>query len=778
MHNSTMPAARPSSIKTGKETRWAEKRTPTTLSNCALPPDLLNLYASMSTKPSKKTTRTPSGPSVEKEQLLHDLQTSRRKVNELSDERKTLKTKVRALEEELGRMDARYEEMLSINVITRTGMSVGAAASPTTPEIVYPEDRTIRNLRTALRNLEKRNKETEKELNELKQSLRYNQLFRKEQECVTLFQESLRLRRALAEAAETAAQSLKPEPPSPESIDESLRKELTDLRMERDDLRQTTKKTRHEVVELQRQLAELKSRPLSGNETARFRGGHAKDSSTELREQIKKLTDQRNLVQQDLNQNLAERTAEKQSALDESSELKRQLLTVQRELKAAKENLAHELAQKEQPIIELDRLRKELSDSQKALGQLEAQMKLRTDESEEIIKKLEEDMLSEVEVYRTRWEDQLKLNEQLQSRIDILENTKTSGEPPKLTSVSSQENLRCPMVFENSGEQRSQRPSTSVQKDSPQGEGNVMKGRRTHLGVSSTPGTRNGSARSSVKSRSVSPVVPSNKPNDVIDDEAPFTVHVSRPPSAKSLRSQSPADPTPTPATEDVKSARAATSIQAAWRHRRKRKAAENMQARRAQKEAEAAIAIQRIVRGRIARSEVKRRNEAQMRKEVEAAVKIQRLARGRIAKKLVEQERRRRESEGQDNSNRIEVRPLSEDLRHEKVPLSKEDAARRIQAATRTYFYRKRQLIAVIDVERPAGHAGMATPSALSLVTRGWYRSIHTNPIDIIGTSTSTPGVTRSPSLRSVAESIGESLGEVEGFQPDDNNDGEDGFF
>ncbi|KAJ3019942.1 Zinc finger C3H1 domain-containing protein [Thoreauomyces humboldtii] len=50
------------------------------------------------------------------EQLQHDLFVARGRINELVAERKMAKTQIRALEEVLAKMDARYEELLSINV--------------------------------------------------------------------------------------------------------------------------------------------------------------------------------------------------------------------------------------------------------------------------------------------------------------------------------------------------------------------------------------------------------------------------------------------------------------------------------------------------------------------------------------------------------------------------------------------------------------------------------------------------------------------------------------
>ncbi|KAJ3147867.1 hypothetical protein HDU86_007862 [Geranomyces michiganensis] len=204
----------PPSAASGATTRpssGSPKKPPPKLTTSGLSNDLIKTYKVAPYIPSprpRSAARTSLAPSSssscyrEPEALQQDLHTARAQINELVYERKVLKTKTCALEEELRKMDARYEELLSINVITRT-----ASASLAGSSVEIPEDKTIRNLRIALKNLTRRNKQQEKELAELKESMRFNKLYLKEQECIALFQETLKLRHALSNARAAAEEN-------------------------------------------------------------------------------------------------------------------------------------------------------------------------------------------------------------------------------------------------------------------------------------------------------------------------------------------------------------------------------------------------------------------------------------------------------------------------------------------------------------------------------------------------------------------------------------------
>ncbi|KAI8587853.1 hypothetical protein BDZ88DRAFT_478585 [Geranomyces variabilis] len=210
--------------------------------------------------PSARTARSGSTGTAtcfrEPEALQQDLHTARAQINELVYERKVLKTKTCALEEELRKMDARYEELLSINIITRTASTslVGSSAE-------IPEDKTIRNLRLALKNLTRRSKEQEKEIAELKESMRFNKLYQKEQECIALFQETLKLRHALSNARTatptTPTTATKPEP---ETELDDLRHRLAVEEQERKSLEGTCRKLQSDNAALTTQLGEAESK--------------------------------------------------------------------------------------------------------------------------------------------------------------------------------------------------------------------------------------------------------------------------------------------------------------------------------------------------------------------------------------------------------------------------------------------------------------------------------------------------------------------------------------
>ncbi|KAJ3171567.1 hypothetical protein HDU88_007647 [Geranomyces variabilis] len=234
----------------------------------ALSTELINTYKvtpfvlSPRPSPSARTARsgsTATGPTTcfrEPEALQQDLHTARAQINELVYERKVLKTKTCALEEELRKMDARYEELLSINIITRTASTslVGSSAE-------IPEDKTIRNLRLALKNLTRRSKEQEKEIAELKESTRFNKLYQKEQECIALFQETLKLRHALSNARTTTpttpTTSTKPEP---EIELNDLRNRLALEEQERKSLEGACRKLQSDNAALTTQLGEAESK--------------------------------------------------------------------------------------------------------------------------------------------------------------------------------------------------------------------------------------------------------------------------------------------------------------------------------------------------------------------------------------------------------------------------------------------------------------------------------------------------------------------------------------
>ncbi|KAJ3151583.1 hypothetical protein HDU89_002026 [Geranomyces variabilis] len=232
----------------------------------ALSTELVNTYKvtpfvlSPRPSPSARTARCGSTATAtcfrEPEALQQDLHTARAQINELVYERKVLKTKTCALEEELRKMDARYEELLSINIITRT-----ASTSLVGSSVEIPEDKTIRNLRLALKNLTRRSKEQEKEIAELKESTRFNKLYQKEQECIALFQETLKLRHALSNARTTT-----PTTPTtatkaePETELNDLRHRLAVEEQERKSLEGTCRKLQSDNAALTTQLGEAESK--------------------------------------------------------------------------------------------------------------------------------------------------------------------------------------------------------------------------------------------------------------------------------------------------------------------------------------------------------------------------------------------------------------------------------------------------------------------------------------------------------------------------------------
>ncbi|KAI8904627.1 hypothetical protein DFJ77DRAFT_246137 [Powellomyces hirtus] len=222
-----------------------------TVNHATLTPDVIETYrVAPFTLPTSRRSSKNTFYHRDPELLQHELHTSKTKINELIYERKVLKTKICALEEELRKMDARYEELLSINIITRTASTSFVDSSAT-----IPEDKTIRNLRIAVKNLTKRNKELDKELGEVKQSMRFNKLYMKEQECVALFQETLRLRRAIANAEAEVPLKLE----TATELDD-LRHTVEIAHRERDEWRELSENLQTEKEALRIQLGEAESK--------------------------------------------------------------------------------------------------------------------------------------------------------------------------------------------------------------------------------------------------------------------------------------------------------------------------------------------------------------------------------------------------------------------------------------------------------------------------------------------------------------------------------------
>ncbi|KND03588.1 uncharacterized protein SPPG_01064 [Spizellomyces punctatus DAOM BR117] len=129
----------------------------------------------------------------EPEALQEELLYAKGQINDLTQERKVMATKIRTLEQEISKMDRRYEEMLAINSMSYLPGKTGRAAK----DILIPEDKTISSLRSAAKHYEKKTKELEATVASLKQSTRYTTLVNRELECKNLFQDNLRLRRLL-----------------------------------------------------------------------------------------------------------------------------------------------------------------------------------------------------------------------------------------------------------------------------------------------------------------------------------------------------------------------------------------------------------------------------------------------------------------------------------------------------------------------------------------------------------------------------------------------------
>ncbi|KAI9007051.1 hypothetical protein BC832DRAFT_427072 [Gaertneriomyces semiglobifer] len=181
-----------------------------------LPPQLVKLYTSTvqgikkaikepaataaegATGRSRRNSRTritPAGaPSDETLTLTEHLTQAKAQVNTLQYEKRQLSAKLQKTEQELKRMDRQCEELMLVNTLTATTKDrMGFINKGGT----IVGDKTITNLRTAVRHHEKRIKELEKELAGAKQSARYKNLLAREDECKALFQETLRLQRLL-----------------------------------------------------------------------------------------------------------------------------------------------------------------------------------------------------------------------------------------------------------------------------------------------------------------------------------------------------------------------------------------------------------------------------------------------------------------------------------------------------------------------------------------------------------------------------------------------------
>ncbi|KAJ3177085.1 hypothetical protein HDU85_006011 [Gaertneriomyces sp. JEL0708] len=181
-----------------------------------LPPQLVKLYtstvqgikkaikepaataaegASGRSRRNSRTRITPAGaPNDETLTLTEHLTQAKAQVNTLQYEKRQLSAKLQKTEQELKRMDRQCEELMLVNTLTATTKDrMGFINKGGT----IVGDKTITNLRTAVRHHEKRIKELEKELAGAKQSARYKNLLAREDECKALFQETLRLQRLL-----------------------------------------------------------------------------------------------------------------------------------------------------------------------------------------------------------------------------------------------------------------------------------------------------------------------------------------------------------------------------------------------------------------------------------------------------------------------------------------------------------------------------------------------------------------------------------------------------
>ncbi|TPX70690.1 hypothetical protein SpCBS45565_g01583 [Spizellomyces sp. 'palustris'] len=144
--------------------------------------------------PPRKSRQQRHVPTVkEPETLQEELLYAKGQINDLTQERKVMATKIRTLEQEISKMDRRYEEMLAINSMSYLPGKTGRAAK----DILIPEDKTISSLRSVAKHYEKKTKELEATVASLKQSTRYTTLVNRELECKNLFQDNLRLRRLL-----------------------------------------------------------------------------------------------------------------------------------------------------------------------------------------------------------------------------------------------------------------------------------------------------------------------------------------------------------------------------------------------------------------------------------------------------------------------------------------------------------------------------------------------------------------------------------------------------
>ncbi|KAJ3185603.1 hypothetical protein HDU87_000226 [Geranomyces variabilis] len=295
----------------------------------------------------------------EPEALQQDLHTARAQINELVYERKVLKTKTCALEEELRKMDARYEELLSIN--------------------------TIRNLRLALKNLTRRSKEQEKEIAELKESTRFNKLYLKEQECIALFQETLKLRHALSNTR-TATTPTMAKPEAEAELD-ALQHKLAAEEQERKLLEGTCRKLQSDNAALTTQLGEAESKrrlsQLVLDEAEHRWRSDGERERTALRSTIQELETRLERMKIEHGETESERR-------DADTKLMRELTNVWTELDAKKQAAA----KLEGKVKELERL---LEISGRRGDELEVQLGSWRTEVEELVSALEsaQEQLSE-----------------------------------------------------------------------------------------------------------------------------------------------------------------------------------------------------------------------------------------------------------------------------------------------------------------------------------------------------------------------------------------------
>merc|ERR1719446_344929 len=128
--------------------------------------------------------------------MYFEIQTLKKKITELDEERTMLRSKAQRMEAEVVRKEKQIESLLS----AKSSMDRGDSKSVHFDKL-RSENKLIANLKSKNKMLTKKLREADGKVEEFKNDSRYTKLAEKEMEVQTYYKESLRLRELLEERA-------------------------------------------------------------------------------------------------------------------------------------------------------------------------------------------------------------------------------------------------------------------------------------------------------------------------------------------------------------------------------------------------------------------------------------------------------------------------------------------------------------------------------------------------------------------------------------------------